>query len=196
VSAAFPPAAEQHDEIQALLEGFASVVDGRTALYVSSPLTTGQLAADWHAENGAGRSPEHFRTEVVEPNRRAAARYVRELREATKRVVVDPTAVEDLPGWKQADYHVFWGKVIERYAETVVFRSGWQYSNGCAYELVVAHRSGATVLDESLAPLGVADGVKLLTAAVEECEARGVSAEFLRGAAEALSGSPAPTVDP
>jgi hypothetical protein len=140
-------------------------------------------------------SAERFREKVVEPNRQAAGRYVRELRETTKRAVVDPTAVGDLPGWAQGDYHVFWGEVIERYAETVVFRNGWQYSSGCAYEFFVAHKSGAAVVDQSLAPLTPEEGLALLEEAADDCERRGVSAEFLRGVVAALKRSPTAAVD-
>ena len=183
----FPPHATRPDEIALLLEGLASVIEGRTATYVSSPLTTGQTAAEWHLRNGGrpAADDEGFRRDVMEPNRTAAASYVRELRK-TRGVVIDPTAMGDLPGWTQPDYRYFWGRVIELYANEVVFRDAWQHSSGCAYEFFVALQSGASTIREDLTPLSLEDGQALVRAAVEECETRGVSAEFLRGVVEAL----------
>jgi hypothetical protein len=188
VSREFPPQAEHADEIAILLEGFASVVEARTATYVSSPLTTGQTAVEWHLRNGGRSGPDSFadfNRSVVEPNRKHAAEYVRGLRE-TRGVVIDPTALGDLPSWTQPDYRYFWGRVIELYASEVVFRDGWQHSSGCAYEFFVALQSGASIFREDLSPLSLDDGQGLLRAAVEEYETTGASAEFLRGVVEAL----------
>jgi hypothetical protein len=183
----FPPHASHPAEIAVVLEGFANVIERRTATYVSSPLTTGQTAAEWHLRNGGRRiaDDEDFRRNVIEPNRTAAAAYVRDLRKA-RGVVIDPTAMGDLPGWTQPDYRYFWGRVIELYANEVVFRDGWQHSSGCAYEFFVALQSGASTLREDLTPLSLENGQELVRAAVEECETRGVSAEFLYGVVEAL----------
>jgi hypothetical protein len=187
VNSGFPPQSERGTEIAVLMEGLASVIESRTATYVSSPLTTGRTASEWHRRNGrrAPADDDGFRRDVIEPNRMAAAAYVRELRK-TRGVVIDPTAMGDLPGWTQPDYRFFWGRVIELYANEVVFRDGWQHSSGCAYEFFVALRSGASTLHGDLTPLSLEDGQKLVRAAVEECETRGVSAEFLRGVVEAL----------
>jgi hypothetical protein len=189
MSSEFPPRPDHPDEIEMMLEGLASVIESRTAYYVSSPLTTGQVAYEWHLRNGALPSPAgdaEFRRVVMEPNRERAADYVRELRHSTSAAVIDPTAMGDLAGWAQSDYRSFWGKVIERYAETVVFRNGWQYSSGCAYEFLIACGAGARVLREDLAPLTIREGLALLRAAINECEARGDAPTFLEAVAGAL----------
>lgn len=185
----FPPTPEHPNEIEILLKGLASLIEGRTAYYVSSPLTTGQVAYAWHLRNGAVRSSAgdaEFRSMVIEPNRARAGEYVRRLRHSTSAAVIDPTAMDDLPGWAQSDYRSFWGKVIDRYAQTVVFRDGWQYSSGCAYEFLVASQAGARVLREDLTSLTVEEGLALLRAALEECEARGDTPTFLNQVADAL----------
>jgi hypothetical protein len=159
----FPPKPQQHTEIAAALAAFGSVMHGRAATYVSSPLTTGQRAFEWHQQNGSADATSEagseamFRDDVIAGNRQQAARYVERLRRR-RAIVIDPTALADLPGWTQSDYRFFWGRVIEEYAETVVFRRGWEYSSGCAYEFLVATRSGRESLDEELNPLTVQKG--------------------------------------
>lgn len=185
----FPPTPEHLDEIQIMLEGLASVVEARAAWYVSSPLTTGRVASEWHLRDGGNSAQadgDEFRRKVIEPNRERAAEFVRKLRQSTSRVIIDPTAMGDLPGWTQADYRSFWGKVIERYAEMLVFRAGWQYSSGCAYEFLVAIQSGARVLREDLTPLTVDEGLALLRAAIDDCKARGETPSFLNQVSDAL----------
>jgi hypothetical protein len=200
LSEQFPPVSNHPLEVTGMVLVFASVVEGRTATYVSSPLTTGRRAFEWHARmdsvmagdvgNPANKGAGDFRTEVIEPNREQAASYVRELRRQTGRVVIDPTALEDVPGWSQDDYRDFWGRVIERYADTVVLRDGWEYSSGCAYEFLVAHNSGAAVLREDQEPLRVEVGRALLQRAFRENSVGGIQADFLRFVGEALASPP------
>jgi len=202
VSEAFPPQATHGREIDLLTQVFATVIEGRTALYVSSPLTTGPRAFEWHLRNGghsqgafSAYAPD-FHREVIEPNREATAGFVRYLRDKTNAVVIDPTALEDLPGWSQDDYRVFWGRVIERLADRVVFREGWQYSSGCAYEFLVAYTSGARLLRENLVPLTVEEGRSLIRDAVNETRDRGASSQFLSRVHEALRKPARPKVRP
>lgn len=193
----FPPIASHPDAIEILVEVFASLVEGRSAIYVSSPLTTGQRAFEWHLRGHGISGPselvsDSFRRDVIEPNREQAARFVRDFRRRTGRVVIDPTAVGDLPGWTQADYRVLWARVIEEYAETVVFRDGWQYSSGCAYEFLAARSSGARLVREDLSLVGVEEGHALLAEAIEESLARGVPSTFLQRVADAVAATVAP----
>jgi len=188
----FPPLAQQPSEIELVLEAFSCVVHGRTAIYVSSPLTTGQRAFEWRLRNGAFTGAtqhgegEAFRREVVEPNRREAAAYAVRLRESTHRVVIDPTALPEAPGWNQSDFRALWGRIIDRYADSVVFRDGWQYSSGCGYEFLVGCESGARLLREDLKPLVFEEGRSLIGRGIKESHERGASAVFLERVLQAL----------
>jgi len=178
----FPPRTLRRKDLALLLEVYATVAEGRTALYVSSPLTSGERAFEWHLKNGSIPSGDNaaFRDTVIEPNRREAAVYVERLRRETKRVVIDPTALADLPEWTQADYRDFWGQVIVRYASEVVFRDGWEHSSGCTYEFFVAVESGARTLRPDLTPLPLEAGVQAILAAIESNESQGRDVAFLQ----------------
>lgn len=193
MSGEFPPRTTHEREVNILLEGLASVVERGAGIYVSSPLTTGQRAFEWHRLNGRAEThdaddahADRFRVHVIEPNREEAARFARRLRAEVDGAVIDPTAMGDIPGWTQADYQFFWGRVIEEYCDVVVFRDGWQYSSGCTYEFLIAQMKGARVLDEDRSPLSLAECKRLLEVAIEETEARGTSAGFLRAVHDAL----------
>lgn len=188
----FPPTAQDPKAMEALVNAFASVIDGRSAVYVSSPLTSGWRAIE-HLErrspnvDSSDASQEDFRRRVIEPNRRDAAEYVRRLRRKLKHVVIDPTAAPDIAGWSQSDYRAWWGQVIRRYVEAVVLRDGWNYSSGCAYEFFVAHREGIRTLREELSPMTFEEGYELIGTAVLRTKHMGNTSLFLRRVYEALA---------
>lgn len=173
----FPPRPAQVEAISLLVEAFSTVVEGDAAVYVSSPLTTGPRAFEWHRQH-APETPT-FVSEVIEPNRRDAAAFVRTVRAKTSNPVIDPTAMKDLEGWEQSDYRYFWGRVIQDYCYEVIFREGWQYSSGCSYEFLVAVKKGIPMFTERLQPLVVAEGIELLGRAAVETEEQRASAAFL-----------------
>src|SRR2546428_14003541 len=187
----FPPQTSRGAEIEALIELLRGVFPGRVALYVSAPITTGQRFFDWYSRrrNLAGSAEQYRRehlNEVVAPNRSAASALVKGVREIHSGHVIDPTAVGDIEGWTQGDYRTAWARVIEEFARAVVFANGWEFSNGCSYEFLVATKAGVETLDESWRPISLATGVSLVRRAVTELSSRGLSAEFLRGILEDL----------
>jgi hypothetical protein len=148
-------------------------MEGRDGVYVSAPITTGPRFVDWRRGPGAALAPtddnyriEH-RAQVVLPNREHVRPLVRRVRAHFDAVVIDPTALEDVPGWVQDDYHSLWTEVVERCAHTVVFTNGWEYSSGCTREFLAAVRSGATLLHEDLTRLDPRDGAQLIEDAVK-----------------------------
>jgi hypothetical protein len=100
------------------------------------------------------------------------------------RIIIDPTAVADLDGWTQDDYRFFWGEVIRRFATSVVFVDGWQFSSGCAYEFVIATEAGVGTLDERLEPLSFQSGKALLREATRDIEPAADAAAFLKALLE------------
>jgi hypothetical protein len=180
VTADFPPTPEHPDEMPGLLEVYKSLVDGREAWYVSSPLTTGELMREVSSRQAApGLDLESLMArEVVEPNRRRAEAYVRKLRDKT-RYVINPAAVHDLSGWTQGDYRHFWGLVIQSFSQCVVFRDGWHLSSGCSWEFLVSIRTDIRTVDERLAPLSLAAGTSLIRNALADHSA--ANRDFLRG---------------
>jgi hypothetical protein len=130
---------------------------------------------------------------VVQWNRARVKPIVRAVRERGHRVVIDPTTVHDVPGWRQDDYHAFWGRVIEQYAGTVVFADGWEYSSGCAREFLTALRVGARLLREDLRPLAIEEGERLIRDAIAALDSDGVlSTEPLREALREISQAAVP----
>ena len=147
-------------------------------VYLSAPITTGAQYLAWRRTPDGSLQRDHpeyrerHRAQVVQTNIARIAPLVRSLRERfAGQLVIDPTGLADVEGWKQDDYHELWCAVVETYAQTVVFADGWQYSTGCAAEFGAALRVRARLLTERLEPLASAEGLALLAAAVAEMEA-------------------------
>lgn len=184
----YPPTPTRREEISILLEAYRALIPNRSAIYVSAPITSGRRLADWYKRsNGDLPKRSHpsywaqHAKQVVEPNLEQAAKVVASLRlKYPERIVIDPTAVSDFPNWTQDDYRYFWGEVIKRYADTVIFVDGWQFSNGCAYEFVVATRVHVTVLNEQGQTLSIETGTELLKDGAIGVGTETESAVFLR----------------
>lgn len=191
-----PHLTREQSDLSEVLAGFLGcAVEDRQAVYVSVPITTGRRFVDWRRGPGAGLADDsseyqrQLRAHVIEPNVQAAAPIVRALRERSDGVVIDPTAVDDVPGWEQSDYHDLWARVIERYASTVVFASGWEFSTGCVHELATALRVGAAILDQDLLPMPPETAARRVRRALDDIADGVLPAAPLRRALDALIGA-------
>lgn len=171
-----------------MLNVLGSVVVDHSGVYVSTPITSGRRLANWSSGRDVDIDLSHpetyqeFLREVLEPNSEHARKIIKKLRSSFPKALIDPTSLKDIDGWTQDDYRVLWAKVIEQYASTVVFLDGWQYSNGCAYEFLVSNQLGSrlTILKETLDPLTLEEGIRLISLAVFEVQTSKLPTEFLR----------------
>jgi hypothetical protein len=168
---------------QLMLGALGCAVDGRAAVYVSAPITTGRRFVDWRLGPGAGlsRADEEYdrqhRQQVVVPNCVHVKPLVARCRQRFGGVVIDPTALDEVAGWNQRDYHRFWTQVIERFAAITVFVDGWEFSRGCTLEFVEAVRTGSRTLREDLSPLRPEEGAQLIEQAAAVTSGNQLSAE-------------------
>jgi len=185
----FPPETTHERELELLLNVLGSVISDQTAVYVSAPITSGRRFANWSSARdleidlSQPETYQEFLREVLEPNSKHARKIIRRLRSSFTKALIDPTALKDIEGWTQDDYRVLWARVIEQYAGTVIFLDGWQYSNGCAYEFFIANRLGSdsrpSVLKETLEPLTLEEGIRLIKSAVSELQISSLPTDFL-----------------
>lgn len=190
MSVQFPPRPADTTEIEHIVQVLRGVIQAREAWYVSTPITTGRRLneARWLFADAAAQAEldeDSLRKHVIEPNREEATALAAVLRESHRRVVINPSGVEDLSGWKQENYLYFWGRVIEEFVECAVFLDGWQYSNGSSYEFFMAAKSNVPTLAADLSPLTVTQGLSLIESAL--AEVTGLSPiEFLKAVHDAL----------
>lgn len=195
MKSSFPPKTTHERLIEALLNGLGCVIGDRSAVYVSTPITSGRRFAHWSSTRDIEFDLSHpetyleFKREVLDPNSEHARVIIKDLRIRFNEALIDPTALRDIEGWVQDDYRVLWGKVIEQYADTAVFLDGWQYSNGCTYEFLVANRMTPrpSILNEDLQPLTLEEGIGLVKQAILELQNSKLPTDFLQQVLHALT---------
>lgn len=186
--------AAQIEEPGSILLSFAKCFDAssRDFVYVSTPITTGHRYLQWRSRHRQealdNETDQAHRREVMEKNLQAAVHIVRRVRASMDCTVVDPSQLDDVPGWQQNDYHRFWAELIRRYVKIVVFVDGWQYSTGCAIEFLAACESGVTVLDQNLRQLEIEHAGELLQNAVGEFIEAGLRPDTLAETATRIRG--------
>lgn len=169
-----------------LLISFTSCfgVMDRSAVYVSTPITTGPHFADWFPVQRDRGTPDYqrrLRDEIIGPNLVRAQPLVAACRDRwPSRTVIDPTGLGEVPGWAQDDYHLFWCQVIQQCSSTVVLAEGWQFSSGCALEFAAACVADCQILDTGFVLFTAAQGVALLTGAADRLAGVGASDTLLR----------------
>lgn len=142
-------------------------------IYFSTPITTGEMFIQWRRGHGMDDANPAYRElhheHVIARNVERVQPIIAALRKRfADQLVIDPTGLDDVEHWRQADYHQFWSLVVQQYAARVVFSNGWQYSTGCVTEFVTALRHDIPMLDEKLDELAPTRGIELLTAAIDE----------------------------
>lgn len=155
---------------------------GAGAVYVSTPITTGPGYVRWLGENPLAGPAERAaaRARIVRANIGAVVPLVAQVRRSRAVPVIDPTELEDVPGWEQADYHRFWSEVIVRHAVEVVLADGWSYSVGCTVEFAVALAHGIPLTDSHERAVTSERGCALLREAIPAIEAVGAPARMQR----------------
>jgi hypothetical protein len=180
------PASDESSEREQLLRLVGMCAYGtRPVAYLSVPITTGRayLQNHRHATNSAGAKADSASrpdTSARAMNKRLADAAADRLRAKLHGVVINPSDLIDVPGWRQADYHAFWTAVIARFPEEVLFLDGWQYSVGCAIEFSTALQVGLPTFTEHMAPLDAEEATTLLRDAVAEYENHRLNPQPLR----------------
>jgi hypothetical protein len=162
-----------------------------SCVYVSTPISTGLRYLRWREGSldctpGSGEYVA-ARQHIKSANRDDAKALIILARSAfNDYIVIDPTALADVEGWQQCDYHLYWIDIITNYVHTVIFADGWQYSEGCAIEFATAAELGIEVIDHMRQRIDAAGGLSLIEEAIDRYMAIGVISSTLSDVAARL----------
>lgn len=187
----FPPRTKHKRDVQVILEFLASVACEQETVYMSAPITSGKRLLELR-QNGSSslKNSSGFTDlsiEIISHNRLHAKTVAQKIRTKLNAVIIDPTLVSDIDGWTQDDYRFLWAKVIERYVKTVISIDDWNYSNGCAYEFLVAKQLNLKTLDERFNSLSLVTGILLIEEAIDELKNRFLPTRFLESVVNELN---------
>lgn len=152
------------------------VLNGEKAIYASSELTTGRRVHSVLREIGAQRSSElrprlgeqEYMTRIWNPNVDSAMTFARRLHHSLggNQLVITPAPFM-APGWNQQEYLAFWEALLRSRIKAVYFNEGWEYSNGCTFEFMVAVDQGLPTFDAAGVPLRLSDATAQVAEAIE-----------------------------
>lgn len=187
----FPPKTKHKRDVEVILEFLASVASEQETIYMSAPITSGKRLIEFK-ENGNYSFPKSsyhsdLSIQIISHNRIHAKTVAQKIRNEFDVVIIDPTLVGDIEGWTQDDYRFLWAKVIERYVKTVISIDDWNYSNGCAYEFLVAKQLNLKTLDERFKYLSLDTGIRLIEEAINDLKERFLPTEFLEAVVNELN---------
>lgn len=181
-------------EVELILSAMDCALNGERALYVSSELTTGRRYYRLLAEHGISTheelrqvlGPEGWRQHLWDPNAEAANDFAADLRRQQPQSLVMTPAPFVAPEWGQSEYLGFWDRVIRSRVRAVYFNDGWQYSNGCTFELTVALEAGLPTFDAAGVPLDGETALHHVQQAQQELSTLGFRPEGLRESRDRL----------
>ncbi len=165
-------------EIERMVAMLGSVLQPRSATYVSSPITSGRRLLHWHIS--PQRTEQRFEEMVLRPNLEDAVTAITRIRASVRQPVIDPTALPSLVGWSQDDYRYLWRLVIESFANEVVFLDGWAYSSGCAYEFLIATTLELMTRSLNGSRISLLEAIDSIRIAENETSSVRADASFLR----------------
>jgi hypothetical protein len=171
---------EDHNwrQYEMMLAVYGTIISRQNAIYCSGPLTSGRRAIEWYRRHPecernidalSRELREDFERVVVQENVRVFKHFVLQIRENTREVVIDPSALEG-GNWSQGQWLEFWCDVIANYVQTVVLTPDWQYSKGSSVECLVALHQRKNVELHDGSPVDYAYAVEQIQNAGRELE--------------------------
>lgn len=144
--------------------------------YLSGPITGGRRFLEWHETTGRGISETEYRSAkgaaVVQKNIEEVQLTAKLERDAHRNTIEPGSFEAEFEHWGQEDFLRFWEKVIEHHASEVKFMNGWEFSSGCAHELLCARKHGRPTADMSGVQLTNEAALELLDKALNEIGAK------------------------
>lgn len=176
------------EESAVALSAIDCVLNGEKAVYASTELTTGRRVQAALREFGGSKSSDlrrhlgeqAYADRIWNPNVEAAMAFARRLHHSLggNQLVVTPAPFA-CPGWNQTEYLGFWETLIRTRIKAVYFNDAWEYSNGCAFEFLVAIDAGLPTFDATAAPIELAAGITRIEEAIVALRTEGIDHQAL-----------------
>lgn len=186
----YPPSSNDTTNIKQLLQVYRTVINDTSAIYISTPMTSGLL----YMKAFESLTEDEKKTGLDADRRNSLfnenCQHARSVAAMTRlhfptSVVIDPTRIE-IEGWEQNDYLTFWRQVIIDNVQVIRFVNNWHYSNGCAYEFLIGAITNKVMIDEEENTIYPLKGRDLIQRAYDEHLENGYDNQFLLSVIKSL----------
>lgn len=142
--------------------------------YISSPITTGikllNLINLDHKQSLLLKD-EYFNDEykeiVIEQNIQSIRNFKIKNKLTETGGIIDPSGFEESE-WSQIDYLFFWGEIIKKYVNKIIFLNEWYYSRGCIYEFYLGLKKDIKLVNENFIDLNNKDCLLCIQQAMDQ----------------------------
>lgn len=83
-----------------------------------------------------------------------------------------------MPGWIQDDYLYYWGEIINKCVEEIIFLDGWCYSKGCTFEYYTGLKKGIELVDQNQKPIEKNWAIQHIQQAITEYNKIGINTDL------------------
>lgn len=169
-------------EIDQRVEQFSLLSVGIKSTYISGAITTGKDFLNWyiiqgrHIENKEDFKHLHY-NDVVAKNLDTIKFFAANLRTTEGPQIIEPASL-DVAEWSQPDYLYYWGQIITKYVDKIIFIDGWHYSKGCVYEYFVGLENGVELVDQNFQTLNNKEALQLIRKSIQEYQNNDINVEF------------------
>ena len=147
---------------------YGSVLSKRSIIYCSTPITDGKELLNWWTSIDHELDNTESYIECIRRNKKYATRLVKKIKDIVTSPVIYPLAIPRFPSddYDENDSLNLWVDVIKKYAHTVVFANGWEYSFLSVNHFLVAQSNCINCSDENLKIFDVRQGIELIESAI------------------------------
>jgi hypothetical protein len=172
--------------VDALLHQLNFSKNGREAIYMAVPLSSGLRLWELAAEHGLSdpaqvrrRFPAEYEMKVFRPNMEdAEMAFIHAQQRYPHCRIVNPGRVS-VAGWSQEQYRSAWKAFISKFVDTVIASEEWACSRGCVDEVLHALKIRVPVVDMNKNVLSREDVSRQLERAHAKATRMGLSVSFL-----------------
>ena len=169
-----------------IMATYRTVLSKRSIIYCSMPITDGKEMLNWFTSTNHELDNTESYLEFIRRNKKYANALVKKIRAIVTSPVINPIA---LTRSLSDDYSLthdendslnLWVDVIKKYAHTVVFANGWEYSFLSVNHFLVAQSNCIDCSDENLKIFGIIHGTKLIRKAIAVLKEKGLQDEAFK----------------
>ncbi len=181
-------------DAELILGAFECLVDGKRAVYIAVPITTGIRL--WEVAKShkisqlrdiGKKYPDAFHRCVLKPNLKDAKRISEQVRKKNV-LAIDPSRLM-INEWSQDDYAQLWKSVLKSRVDRVALSPNWVYSLGCLEEYLTAFKSGLAITNLAGKKVTLDDAKLEIEQALIKGKAWGINTLYLQKALKHLINS-------
>ena len=173
---------KKNNEIDKKVQQFSNLLNGKEAIYISGAITTGKDYINWYTNYGKlidnkTDFDKLHNIDVIAKNLKTIKDFTTNLRNKSDDIYIEPATLE-IEEWDQPDYLYYWGQIITKYVNKIIFIDGWCFSKGCIYEYYIGLKKGIELVDQNFKLLNQEKVILNIKKSIQETQKNEIDVKF------------------